>query len=79
MRGRRGGLSETMEAWEARMSEAAFQAVSMAEQSYITKSTFDSIDFSSSLTVLFKRPTLFCWIRVWSLRVSLEMRGSGGG
>ena len=63
-------MTEDMEVWVSRMSEA----VSKAEQSYRTKSKFDSIDFSSSLMVLFKSPTLFCWITVWSLRVSIEMR-----
>ena len=63
-----------MEAWEARMSEAVFQAASKAEQSYSTKSKFDSVVFSNSLMVLFKSPTLSCWITVWSLRVSIEMR-----
>ena len=46
---RRGGGSGTMEAWEARISDAVSQAESKAEskaeQSYMQKSTFDSIDF----------------------------------
>ena len=63
-----------MEAWEARMSEAVFQAASKAEQLYRAKSKFDSVVFSNSLMVLFKSPTLSCWITVWSLRVSIEMR-----
>ena len=45
----RGGRSGTMEAWEARISDAVSQAESKAEskaeQSYMQKSTFDSIDF----------------------------------
>ena len=45
MRRRRGGRSGTVEAWEARISDAVSQAVSKAEQSYMQKSTFDSIDF----------------------------------
>ena len=63
-------MLEDKEAWEARISEAAFQA----EQSYMQKSRFDSIDFWSSLVVLFKSSTLFCRITVLSLRVNIEMR-----
>ena len=68
-----------MEAWEARISDAVSQAASKAEQSYMQKSTFDSIDFWSSLMVLFKSSTLFRWISVLSLRVNIEMGWSGGG
>ena len=66
-------MMEDMEVWVARMSEAVFQAASKAEQSYMRKSRFDSIDFWSSLMVLFKSSTLFRWISVLSLRVNIEM------
>ena len=62
-----------MAAGEGRISDAASQAVSKAEQSYMQKSRFDSIDFWSSLMVLFKSSTLFHWITVLSLRVNIEM------
>ena len=67
-------MLEDMEAWEARISEAVSQAASKAEQSYMQKSRFDSIDFWSSLVVLFKSSMLFCRITVLSLRVNIEMR-----
>ena len=63
-----------MEAWEARMSEAVFQAASKAEQSYTKKSRFVSIGFWSDLMVLFNSSTLFRWITALSLRVNIEMR-----
>ena len=63
-RGVGSGVLEDTEAWEARKSEVAFHAASNAEQSYTQKSTFDSIDFWSSLMVLFNSSMLFCWIRV---------------
>ena len=53
------GMIEDMEAWEARIFEAVSQASSKAEQSYMKKSRFDSIDFWRSLVVLFKSSTLF--------------------
>ena len=59
------GMIEDMEAWEARIFEA--------EQSYMKKSRFDSINFWSSLVVLFKS-SLFFWITLLSLRVNIEMR-----
>ena len=62
-----------MEAWEARISDAVSQAVVKVEQSYMQKSALDSIDFWSSLMVLFKSSTLFHWISVLSLRVNIEM------
>ena len=63
-----------MEAWEARMTEAVFQAVSKAEQSYTKKSGFVSIGFWSDLMVLFNSSTSSRWITVLSLRVNIEMR-----
>ena len=39
------GMMEDMEAWEARISEAVSQVLSKAEQSYMKKSRFDSINF----------------------------------
>ena len=62
-----------MEACEAMISDAVSQALSKAEQSYMQKSAFDSIDFWSILMVLFKSSTLFCWITVLSLRVNIKM------
>ena len=72
--GGESGMMEDMEAWVARISEAVFQAASKAEQSYMRKSRFDSIDIWNSLMVLFKSSTLFRWITVLSLWVNIEMR-----
>ena len=60
-------MMEDMEAWEARIFEA--------EQSYMKKSRFDSIDFWRSLVVLFKSSTLFFWITLLSLRDEVIWRG----
>ena len=68
-------MMEDMEAWEARISEAVSQVVSKAEQSYMKKSRFDSIDFWRSLVVLFKSSTLFFWITLLSLRDEVIWRG----
>ena len=66
-------MMEDMETWEARISEPVSQVLSKAEQSYMKKSRFDSINFWSSLVVLFKS-SLFFWITLLSLRVNIEMR-----
>ena len=68
------GVLEDTELWEARTSEAAFQAASNAEQSYMQKSMFNSVDFWRNLMVLFNSSMLLRWITVRSLRVNIEMR-----
>ena len=67
-------MLEDTEVWEARTSEAAFQAASNAEQSYMQKSMFNLVVFWESFMVLINSPMLSCWITVRSLRVNREMR-----
>jgi len=67
------GVLEDTELWEARTSEAAFQAASNAEQSYMQKPVFNLIEFWNSFMVIFNSPMLPRWITVRSLRVNREM------
>ena len=52
-------MMEDMEAWEARISEAVSQVLSKAEQSYMKKSRFYSINFLEQFGGAFQEFVIF--------------------